>query len=314
MVNRNSPCPCGSGRRYKHCCGQSGAGPDWPPAGAPQRSITDLLQQALQQQIGGNLEEADLLYGRVLEHQPDNFDALHMRGVVAYQRGQYLRADSLIRAALRVVPDSREARFNLDLVAREFEVENEFCRNMLAHLAGYCLDGPWLPRLDQRMHFLFDPDGMRENLASCLPSLRRMSEALSDTCWWYAGKPGKPSPLPDLRPLDGEFGGGHLIVVGTHFDLPMPAIRGRFTGISLCCDAPEYCEIADRIGQLAASLDDRVALLYADSATRARCRLPGSLVLEAVAAVRADANGGGLVEIGMDGTIANPFPGFVPGT
>ena len=29
-VPRNAPCPCGSGRKYKHCCGHvSRRGPDW---------------------------------------------------------------------------------------------------------------------------------------------------------------------------------------------------------------------------------------------------------------------------------------------
>src|SRR5580692_636146 len=29
-LRRNEPCPCGSGRKYKHCCGKTGAVPKRP--------------------------------------------------------------------------------------------------------------------------------------------------------------------------------------------------------------------------------------------------------------------------------------------
>lgn len=35
-VSRNSPCPCGSGKKYKYCCGRKGAAPKhrfWQPLG-----------------------------------------------------------------------------------------------------------------------------------------------------------------------------------------------------------------------------------------------------------------------------------------
>lgn len=85
-ISRNCPCPCGSGKRYKHCCGASGN----IEASAPPPlhvSLPQLMQRALACQVSGQLTDARVLYEQVLEIDPDNFDALHMLGVVAYQLG-----------------------------------------------------------------------------------------------------------------------------------------------------------------------------------------------------------------------------------
>jgi glycosyltransferase involved in cell wall biosynthesis len=85
-ISRNSPCPCGSGKRYKHCCGASGnIEASAPP---PLRvSLPNLMRKALACQVSGQLADSSVLYEQALEIDPDNFDALHMLGVVAYQLG-----------------------------------------------------------------------------------------------------------------------------------------------------------------------------------------------------------------------------------
>ena len=64
-TSRNAPCPCGSGKRYKHCHGVAEAGAD-PPA---------LLARALAEQRAGRLDSAESMYRRVLGEVPDNPDA-----------------------------------------------------------------------------------------------------------------------------------------------------------------------------------------------------------------------------------------------
>lgn len=286
-ISRNEPCPCGSGKRYKHCCGVAGlAAPEQAlsrPAPQSADPFSDLMQQALRQQVAGDLEEADRLYGRALALQPLNFDALHMQGVVAYQRKQYVRADALLRAALKLAPDSQAARFNLDLVTREFEVENEFCKYMLPHLADRCRGVP--PRLpsDLTVNFLFDPDGMRDTLAPCLPLLREIAAGYRDSIWWYGGgEDGAPATGPELRRLDDSLAGGHWVVVGTHFRLPERIVPEHFQHITLLCDAPAYCEIADRIEALNSSGDRPLSLWFASETLRTRCKLPGIVLANAL--------------------------------
>ncbi len=42
---RNDPCPCGSGRKFKHCCGGIGAAPPGPPESLAWRRLRRLLEE-----------------------------------------------------------------------------------------------------------------------------------------------------------------------------------------------------------------------------------------------------------------------------
>ena len=241
------------------------------------------MQQALRQQVAGDLEEADRLYGRALALQPRNFDALHMQGVVAYQRKQYVRADTLIRAALEIAPDSQAARFNLELVGREFAIENEFCKYMLPHLADLCRAVSPQRSSDLTVNFLFDPDGMRDALMPCLPLLRQIAAGYRDSTWWHGGGEGGALDMtPELRRLDDSLEGGHLVVVGTHFKLAERIVPARFEHITLLCDAPAYCEIADRIQYLNSAGDRSLSLWFASEPLRVRSGLPGVVLANAL--------------------------------
>ena len=101
---RNAPCPCGSGLRYKHCHGQAGAAasgaaaaplartaapyPGWEKFSADeQSSLWRTMQQALAAQKAGKIEAACELYAHVIARAPLTFDALHMLGVARFQQG-----------------------------------------------------------------------------------------------------------------------------------------------------------------------------------------------------------------------------------
>jgi tetratricopeptide (TPR) repeat protein len=94
-ASRNALCPCGSGRRYKECHGA--LGPIAPAAPDPR------LVAALAAQQAGRLDEAAAGYEAVLADAPDEFDALHMLGVVHFQRREFERALTLIDRALGYV-------------------------------------------------------------------------------------------------------------------------------------------------------------------------------------------------------------------
>jgi predicted TPR repeat methyltransferase len=72
-----------------------------------------LLQQAVALHQQGQLEQARELYAQVLATAPQQFDALHLSGVIARQQGDPARAADLIRAALQVDGSQARAHSNL---------------------------------------------------------------------------------------------------------------------------------------------------------------------------------------------------------
>lgn len=71
------------------------------------------LAQAIQWHRQGRLDEAEALYRRELQRNPQQVDALHFLGVLTSQRGQYPEAVELIRRALALNPQYADAWNNL---------------------------------------------------------------------------------------------------------------------------------------------------------------------------------------------------------
>jgi len=108
-VARNAPCPCGSGLRYKNCCGRDVSPapanvpvyPGWERLPESERvELAELMQRALAAQTGGDLAAARDMYDEVVKRAPETFDALHMLGVVCYQTGRLADAYAHLRRAL----------------------------------------------------------------------------------------------------------------------------------------------------------------------------------------------------------------------
>lgn len=104
-VARNATCPCGSGKRFKHCCGAEGAAP----------AQTRLA--ALAAHRAGQLGRAETLYRHALDQSPKDVDALHMLGVVQLERLRYREALGLLWDAAEATAWAVAAiRHNLGLV------------------------------------------------------------------------------------------------------------------------------------------------------------------------------------------------------
>ena len=90
-ISRNSPCPCGSGKRHKHCCG---ANPGVNPSVLNQApaQVKDLLNQALKLQEEGREEPAATLYEAVLGIEPKNINAHNMLAVIRAEQWRMLEA------------------------------------------------------------------------------------------------------------------------------------------------------------------------------------------------------------------------------
>ncbi len=78
----------------------------------PGPDLTALLNQGLELHRRGQLGEAATVYGKVLEQDPDHFDALHLLGVAAHQSGNHIEALQLLDRALQIRSDLPEIYSN----------------------------------------------------------------------------------------------------------------------------------------------------------------------------------------------------------
>ena len=75
-------------------------------------NIAQTLQEALSLHQQGRLRDAEKLYARALKTAPDNFDALHLLGLIKAQSGQMGEAYRLMSAALKINPNVPDALIN----------------------------------------------------------------------------------------------------------------------------------------------------------------------------------------------------------
>ncbi len=117
-ASRNHPCSCGSGRRYKHCCGAVGSSVDDASSGddAATTETANEFERALALHQAGQIDDAERIYRSVLLAQPESPSVLHYLGVCCYQRGDYLSAERHIRRALALNDHETMAQNNLGLV------------------------------------------------------------------------------------------------------------------------------------------------------------------------------------------------------
>ncbi|MEO6422883.1 MAG: DUF5672 family protein, partial [Candidatus Nitrotoga sp.] len=114
-ISRNETCSCGSGERYKNCCGKLTV--TAIPRGATREDdIKWMLSVALKHHQLGHIVHANTIYGLILHEQPQNAVALQYSGVIAYQSGAHENALKLIEQAIRIQPSIPDFHNNLGLV------------------------------------------------------------------------------------------------------------------------------------------------------------------------------------------------------
>ena len=87
-----------------------------PPFDPPPPAIAERLRDALALHRQGRVAAAEAAYHAILADAPGQFDALHLAGVAAFQRGGFQEADRLIGAALADRPGNPDALNNRGLV------------------------------------------------------------------------------------------------------------------------------------------------------------------------------------------------------
>jgi tetratricopeptide (TPR) repeat protein len=132
-----------------------------PPA-APPQNLGQIIGQALALHQQGRLDEAEKLYARALKLQRDNFDALHLLGVLNQQRGKPGEAYRLIAAALKVNAKSPDALSNFAMA-----------------LSALKRHGEALNSLDKALSIAPDHGDAINNRGNVLLELKRPVEAIA---------------------------------------------------------------------------------------------------------------------------------------
>lgn len=87
--------------------------------------VGDLLRRAIDHHRQGELTKAEWAYLEVLEHDPENADALHLIGVLAHQMGDTTSAIQRVQQSLEIQPDQPSALNNLGNMLVEAERPEE---------------------------------------------------------------------------------------------------------------------------------------------------------------------------------------------
>ena len=85
----------------------------------------DILNLAVNVQIKGNFQKAENLYNQILDKEPDNINALHLLGLVKYQKNDSKEAIRLIQKAIELNPKIAVFYGNLGMVYDKLGLEEE---------------------------------------------------------------------------------------------------------------------------------------------------------------------------------------------
>jgi tetratricopeptide (TPR) repeat protein len=178
----------------------------------PPAHLAQVIGQALALHQQGRLDEAEKLYARALKLQRDNFDALHLLGVLNQQRGKPGEAHRLIASALKVQPNSPDALSNLAMAQSALKRHDEALKSVDKALAiapghGDALNnrGNVLLELKRPAEAVAAFDAVlakaprhlqaRINRGNALTELGRTAEALADYDLALGMAPGHPLAL-----------------------------------------------------------------------------------------------------------------------
>ena len=123
---RNDPCPCGSGRKYKHCCGllptaaAAAPGPGSPLAVRDSQPEAEALVEAADAlRSQGRVAESVPLYRQALAIQPHYTAAHNNLGNALLQLGEFAPAVAAYRLALAESPENADIHCNLANALRQ---------------------------------------------------------------------------------------------------------------------------------------------------------------------------------------------------
>lgn len=181
MPGRNEPCPCGSGKKYKRCCGEVSSASRGALRQQPALSVGQLVEVGMRFHQGGQLDQAEAAYRQALKLSPRDAGVLNLLGVLAIHRHQGKQAVDWLENAVKLAP--REAQYRNNLAAAQKAVGNmngavETLRRLVEASPSY--DEAWY------------------NLGNALEECKRLDESAQAYRKALALKPNDPDSLYGL--------------------------------------------------------------------------------------------------------------------
>jgi tetratricopeptide (TPR) repeat protein len=192
-TGRNRLCPCGSGQKYKHCCGRLDPQTSRPPAAGAAGTHVNVGNSLARK---GRWEEAALSYRRALTLEPGLAEAHHNLATLLLEAGRPEEALESSRRAIAARPDFAEAHENaagallqlgrIEAAIASYRRTVEICPAAVSawHNLGNALAG--LGRCDEalaayRRAIDLDPNcaALTNNLGSLLRGWGRLDEAVA---------------------------------------------------------------------------------------------------------------------------------------
>jgi len=135
-------------------------------------NLSRMRQKAHGSFYKGELDKAERLCAGILEHWPDDFDALHLLGMLHFQRHRLAEALRFLGAALKANPGSADAMSNLGLAL---------------HTAGHYDEA--ISRYRSALQLAPDHPEFHYNLGNTYLALGRFTDAVSSYEAALAGRP-----------------------------------------------------------------------------------------------------------------------------
>jgi tetratricopeptide (TPR) repeat protein len=95
------------------------------PFAPPPSHLAKAIGEALRLHQRGELDGAEKAYRRILKTWPDQFDALHLCGMLQFQRGRLDEALKLLHRAIRIEPRAADVHSNLGMVLASLKRDAE---------------------------------------------------------------------------------------------------------------------------------------------------------------------------------------------
>lgn len=123
-----------------------------------------LLTQALALHQAGKLIKAEQLYRKILQIQPDNYDCLHLLGIIHYQRGEHSEAICLFDKVLKHNPKFSSAHNNRGNALKEM---SRFDEALASYDQAIALQSADADVFNNRGVVLYELKRFAEALVSC---------------------------------------------------------------------------------------------------------------------------------------------------
>jgi len=267
---RTASCPCGSARRYKHCCGRL----EHEPVATLRRAA--LLMKAGEAvaaaQVLGSLRPEQIPHAGVALEAAEIYLDMHVLQPVS---ALLQRALDLAGSHPRIVAAQDECR----ALAERRATWQASGRNVRALLDRLNARARGTTGRIEQVHIVCKLDTIGGSERRALNLYRRLSAQARVTLWSTA--PALPSHLADvpIRQItnDAMPSGGTVVLAGTYFDCGAWLESQSFDRVVICHNLSEQHEsLTRRLEQIAANRScPQVMLTFPSALFRDACGLPG---------------------------------------